>query len=241
MMLEKKRKCRIGADDIVRSSRTAEFSKREHSFFQGNSKTVDARPGNHLVFRLLWLGVNGLLVLSILLAVYATVWEFSTRRYLKGFSDAIVPITAPSEEKIEAILNWMAHGPARNPSSPSEVTSTRDPTDTLNYKALLEVCGTATNAFINLLDAENMEVRRVLLLDSQQLTKHVVAEVLVDGRWVIVDPAFRVIQRSADGKALTSRELSDPVTFVEATQRIPHYDATYTFDHVPSSFSRDAT
>jgi SAM-dependent methyltransferase len=231
MMLEK-RKRRMGADDIVRSNRTAEFSRREQDFFQKNSKTVNARPGNYWAFRLLWLAVNGLLVLSILLAVYATVWEFSTRRYLRGFSDAIVPITAPSEEKIEAILNWMAHGPARNPSSPGEVTSNRDPTDTLNYKALLEVCGTATNAFINLLDAENMEVRRVLLLDSHQLTKHVVAEVLVDGRWIIVDPAFRVVQRSADGKALTSKELSDPVTFVEATQRIPHYDPTYTFDHV---------
>jgi len=221
----------MNADDILRPNRSAVAPTLERDSFQKSSRTFNSRPQKYWVFRFLWLTTNGLLVLSIFLAAYATVWEFSTRRYLRGFSDAIVPITAPGEEKIEAILDWMAHGPARNPSSPDNVTSTRDPTDTLNYKALLEVCGTATNAFINLLDAENIRVRRLLLLDSHQLTKHVVAEVLVDGRWIIVDPAFRVIPRSADGRTLTSKELSDPVTFVEATQRIPNYDPTYTFDH----------
>ncbi len=83
--------------------------------------------------------------------MYAAAWEYSTRRYLAGFSDAIVPATAPGDEKIQAILNWMAHGPARYPSMPSDLIPDRDPTDTLNYYALLQVCGTATNAFINLM------------------------------------------------------------------------------------------
>jgi hypothetical protein len=183
------------------------------------------------LLRAMWFAVNGLLVLSLFFSVYAATWEYSTRRYLAGFSDAIVPATAAGDEKIEAILNWMAHGPARYPSIPSDFIPDRDPTDTLNYYALLQVCGTATNAFINLMDAGHMKVRRLLLLDQRDMTKHVVAEVLVDGRWIIVDPAFRMVLRSADGRTLTREELSNPATFIDATQDIPHYDPLYTYDH----------
>ena len=196
-----------------------------------NREGLPDRPSaqRHRLFRAIWLAINGILILSLLLAMCAAGWEFSTRRYLTGFSDAIIPATAPGEEKIEAILNWMAHGPARRSSSPGGLMPERDPTDTLNYYALLKVCGTATNAFINLLNTGNMEVRRMLLLDSHQLTEHVVAEVLVDGRWIVVDPAYRVVMRTPAGKTLTSEELRDPAILAEATQGIPHYDPTYAF------------
>ncbi len=186
----------------------------------------------HPLFRGIWFAVNVLLVVSIFLAVYSAGWEFSTRRYLKGFSDAIVPATSPGDEKVEAILNWMAHGPARKSSEADTRQGDRDPTDTLNYKALLQVCGTATNAFINLVDTGHMEVRRLLLVDSRQMTKHVVAEVLLDGRWIIVDPSFRIVMRGADGAPLTREELKDPAVLAAATKNIRAYDRSYTFDHV---------
>lgn len=188
--------------------------------------------GRHPVFRSMWLSVNVLLVVSLFLAIYAAGWEFSTRRYLKGFSDAIVPATSPGDEKVEAILHWMAHGPARRRSETDALQGDRDPTDTLNYEALLQVCGTATNAFINLVDTGHMEVRRMLLVDSRQMTKHVVAEVLVDGRWIVVDPTFRVVLRGADGKALTREELSDPANLAVATRDLRGYDPSYTYDQV---------
>ena len=184
------------------------------------------------LFRGAWFAVNALLIASIFLAVYSAGWEFSTRRYLKGFSDAIVPATSPGDEKVEAILRWMAHGPARKSSEANMPHTDRDPTDTLNYQALLHVCGTATNAFINLVDTGHMEVRRLLLVDSHQMTKHVVAEVLVDGRWIVVDPTFRVVMRGADGRALTREELMDPATLAVATSNLRGYDPSYTFDHV---------
>jgi hypothetical protein len=121
-------------------------------------------------------------------AVYATAWEYSTRRYLKGFSDAIIPAAASPEEKIQAILDWMAHGPARLRSGFVSSGQDRDPTDTLNYDSLLRVCGTATNAFINLAVSGGLPARRILLLNSDQGAKHVDAEVLVKGRWIVVDP-----------------------------------------------------
>ena len=186
----------------------------------------------HPLFHGIWFAVNVLLVVSIFLAVYSAGWEFSTRRYLKGFSDAIVPATSPGDEKVEAILHWMAHGPARKSSDADTAEGDRDPTDTLNYKALLQVCGTATNAFINLVDTGHMEVRRLLLVDSRQMTKHVVAEVLVDGRWIVVDPTFRVVMRGPDGRALTREELTDPATLAFATRDLHGYDPSYTFDHV---------
>jgi hypothetical protein len=189
----------------------------------------DPNNQRHPVFRVLWLAVNFLLIVSVFLAAYSAGWEFSTRRYLEGFSDAIVPATSPGDEKIEAILHWMAHGPARRSSGVEASQTDRDPTDTLNYDALLRVCGTATNAFINLVDTGGMQARRLLLLDSRQMTKHVVAEVLVDGRWIIVDPSFRVVLRGADGKTLTREELADPAIFTAATRNIGKYDSSYTY------------
>jgi len=185
---------------------------------------------SHPLFRFVWFFVGVLLILAVCATVYSIGWEYSTRRYLKGFSDAIVPATAPGDEKIQAVLNWMAHGPARLPYGPSPAVPDRDPTDTLNYVALLQVCGSATNAFINLMDTGHMSVRRLLLVDSNTMTKHVVAEVLVDGRWIIVDPAYRRVLRDAHGNTLTREQLTDPVIFAEATSGIYAYDPNYTFD-----------
>jgi hypothetical protein len=184
----------------------------------------------HRLFLATWYAVNSLLVISILLAAYSVGWEYSTRRYLKGFSDAIVPVAGSPEEKITSILNWMSSGPARNPNGPAAIMPNRDPTDTLNYDSLMRVCGSATNAFINLTDSAGLSARRLLLLDSNHQAKHVVAEVLIEGRWIIVDPAFRVLLRGTNGKMLTREQLADPETFTAATRDIPRYDPSYTFE-----------
>jgi hypothetical protein len=52
----------------------------------------------------------------------------------------------------------------------------------------------------------------------------------VDGRWIVVDPAFRTILRDADGGSLTRQELADPTVFAAATSGIRDYPAIYTFD-----------
>jgi hypothetical protein len=189
------------------------------------------RESSHKGFDIASTTVSLFLLAASLFAVYSIGWEFSTQRYLKGFSDAIVPATAPVEEKVEAILAWMVYGPTRLPYQPTAFDHDRDPTDTLNYDALLRVCGTATNAFINLTNASNLQVRRLLLLDSHDMTKHVVAEVLVDGRWIIVDPAYRSVFRDAAGRTLTREELLSPATFNEAIQKIPNYPPQYSFEN----------
>jgi len=202
----------------------------KHSGDTPPAGSADTKQQHDSLYRAARYAVNGLLVVSILAAIYSIGWEYSTRRYLKGFSDAIVPASFLPEDRIDAILNWMAHSPLRKTSRAGSFLPNRDPTETLNYEDLLQVCGSATNAFINLADSSGLEARRLLLLDSHQQTKHVVAEVFDNGRWIVVDPAFRVIPRGIDGKPLTRAQLTDPATFAAATRSIPRYDPDYTYD-----------
>jgi len=192
-------------------------------------RSLDRRRSFHL-FRLAWYSVNFLLVAAILFTVCSAAWEYSTDRYLRGFADAIIPASASGEAKIEAILRWFSYGPARQDTDDTSSLPERDPTQTLNYAKLLHACGTATNAFINLADSGGLKAHRLLLLDSHRLTKHVVAEVLVDGRWIIVDPAFQRILRGPDGMPLTREELAEPAVWSVATRDIPGYDPSYTYD-----------
>lgn len=185
----------------------------------------------HLIFRVVWRGVNLLLVAVMFSAVYAGVREYSVRRYLDGFSDAIVPNSLPEEQKLEAILNWMRAEPSRAVAMDPESLAKRDPEVTLTYSQLLNVCGTATNAFLNLVRSSDLRARRLLLLTPDNNTKHVVAEVLIGGRWIIVDPTYRVIMKDAAGNALTRKDLQNPAVFNEAISVVPKYPREYTFDH----------
>jgi hypothetical protein len=188
-------------------------------------------PNQVAVFRVLWRTVNALLIASLLFVGYSATWEYSVRRYLKGFSDAIVPTPATQEEKIDAILTWIRSVAPRPLASNLDELSIRDPETTLNYSQLLAVCGTATNAFLNLSRSAGITARRLLLLTAQHTTKHVVAEVLVDGRWIIVDPTYRIILRDAQGHTLTRKDLQNPAVFAQATSGIPGYRPIYDYQN----------
>ena len=184
----------------------------------------------HPFFHAVWIATNSLLAASVLLLLVVVVWEYSTRRYLKGFADAVVPLSASPDQKVEAILNWMERGPARRPGAVTESLALRDPNETLNYRQLLRVCGTATNAFINLAVSSGLPARRLLLLGPDRRSKHVLAEVRLDGRWVVVDPAYHALFRDEQGRFVARQELMDPRVWREATERIPGYPADYTFE-----------
>jgi Transglutaminase-like superfamily len=184
------------------------------------------------IFQAVSFSINILLISSVLLTLFGLAWEYSTRWYLSGFSNAVLPYASSPEKKVAAILAWMEHGPARETEYYSDDTENRDPVDTLNYKELLNVCGTATNAFVNLASAGGIEARRLLLLDTQGMnTNHVVAEVYLDGRWVIVDPSFHTILRDSAGRLLTKQELALPDIFQDATRNIAGYDPAYNYEH----------
>jgi hypothetical protein len=181
-------------------------------------------------FRAAWWTVNLLFAVSLVCLAYAAAREWSVRQYLHGFSDAVVPASEPPDRKIEAILHWMKTGPSRAVATKASELSPRDPENTLNYRQLLTVCGSATNAFLNLSRSAGLESRRLLLLTRDHKTKHVVAEVLVDGRWVVVDPAFRIVMRDAAGTALSREELQNARLFREAISPVPNYPIEYNYD-----------
>jgi Transglutaminase-like superfamily len=184
----------------------------------------------HPVITVCWYAVNCLLIISLGAVLYGIGWEFSTRSFLKGFSDAIIPASDNPEQKAEAILVWIAEGPERQDAKNPAKLSTRDPEDTLNFQQLLQVCGTATNAFVNLAESSGLRSRRLLLLDEYRQSKHVVAEIMVGDRWVVVDPAYHTIFRKPDGQMVTQSDLRDPETFREVTKVIPEYPQSYTYE-----------
>jgi hypothetical protein len=157
--------------------------------------------------------------------------EYSVRRYLDGFSDAIAPSILPAEPKIQALLDWMRIEPSRAVAANPDALSQRDPYITLNYQQLLRVCGTATNAFLNLAREDNLQVRRLLLLTPDGNTKHVVTEVLIDRRWIVVDPTYHMIMRDAQGRLLTRQDLQNPAIFQQAVSPVPNYAQEYNYEH----------
>lgn len=180
--------------------------------------------------RVIWYLVNVLLAVSFVAVLYSAAWEYSTRSYLKGFSDAIIPSSDSSEQKVEAILAWMAHRTARRTTPDDNVMDHRNPEDTLNVQDLLNVCGTATNAFVNLAQSSGLPARRLLLLNEERVSKHVVVEVLIDNRWIIVDPSYRTMLRLPDGNLVTRAQLQNPEIFHAATRAIPGYPQEYSYE-----------
>ena len=191
----------------------------------------ESRAHGHRFFQAVWVLTNLLVVASLLFLVCALCWEYSTRRYLAGFSDAVVPAAASPEEKVQAILDWMVSGAARRAGTPEDMFYLRDPLETLNYRRLLQVCGSATNAFLNLGHRSGLNVRRLLLLNDHGKANHVDAEVLLQGKWVVVDPTFRRILRDSQGALLTSAQLKDASVLKGATQDLTGYSPTYSFEH----------
>jgi hypothetical protein len=173
---------------------------------------------------------RGLLIVAVALFFYGLAWNYSTRRYLKGFSDAIVPLQGSPEEKSEALLGWLREEPDRTGAS-IKGTNLRDPVGIVQDARLLKICGSASNAFVNLAEAAGLSTRRLLLLDASGGTTHVVVEVKWGKRWVVVDPSFRSVFRDQSGRALTKDDLRNPEIFRDAIARIPNYKPTYTFDH----------
>ena len=78
-----------------------------------------------------------LVIGAVCLLVYGLAWNFSTRRYLKGFADAIVPLDGSPQEKTNALLAWLRHEPRRRDAR-DETGLLRDPVWILQNAQLLE-------------------------------------------------------------------------------------------------------
>src|SRR5207247_5357210 len=136
-----------------------------------------------------------------------------THDYLQGIADAIVPLNGSDEKKAEALLGWLSDTPGRAEGFAKNALDERDPVDVLHDERLLKVCGSTANAFINLAAVAGLKTRRLLLVNESGGTKHVTAEVLLRGRWVVVDPTSGSMFKDASGRLLSKEELRDPKVF----------------------------
>jgi hypothetical protein len=183
------------------------------------------------LFRPAWILINALLVVALMGAIWFGVEEFHVRHYLKGFSTAIVPMAIEPQQKVEIILAWMSKGPRPPVTEGAAVLTKRELQDSLNYRDLMAVCGDSTNAFLYLSRSAGVETRRLLLLSPEGTTKHVVAEVYLHGRWVIVDPAYGVLMKDLRGNLLTRKDLQNPKLLQEATSSLQDYRPEYTYEN----------
>lgn len=183
----------------------------------------------HPIFRLLWRLANTTIVLFGILLLLTTIWEFSTRQYLKGFASGIVIPESPAQAKVTAIMLWMENNSGRSGAGSTDLLTVRDPEDTLNSGKLLGICGSATNAFVNLANSSGIPARRLLLLNAGNTANHVVAEVQSDGHWYVVDPVFHIIPHGPDGQWLTASDLRDSTMLASITHGIPAYRPDYNY------------
>ena len=147
--------------------------------------------------------------------------------YLKGFAEAIVPLDGSPSEKVEAILHYFRSHPPRLKTDPSNYDEM--PITALRSEELLKVCGSVTNAFVHLARSVGIPARGLLLLNEQGITQHVVAEVWLGGRWVVVDPAFKLAMKDRNGRWLSKENLRDLEMLRQATHHIT-YPPNYTYD-----------
>jgi hypothetical protein len=161
--------------------------------------------------------------------LYGLVWNYSIDRYLQGFADAVLPGQSTPQQDAETLMTWFFQESSHLDNS-ANVSASRDPVVVLRHSRLLRTCGTSVNAFVNLAKAAGLKSRRLLLLDSSGNTMHVVAELYIDGRWVVVDPVYRIFFRDSSGNLLNAEQLRDPKIFQDAVGRISGYRPWYNFD-----------
>ena len=66
-----------------------------------------------------------------------------------------------------------------------------------------------------------LHARRLLLLNENRITKHVVVEVLIEDRWFIIDPFYHGVLRLPNGRLVTGTELQSK--FVLSLLRWNHF------------------
>ncbi|HEX9761353.1 MAG TPA: transglutaminase domain-containing protein [Candidatus Acidoferrales bacterium] len=171
-----------------------------------------------------------LAVLCALLLAASVVWELQTRRQLHDYAARLFT-GGSAAERVESFLHWMEDGAVEeDPATPGVFLPRRDPLLNLNSLEKRNACGTATNAFVNVANTAGIPARRLLLLDGAHSARHVVAEVLIDGRWVVADPLYRALLRDASGRLLSKEQLRYAGTLREATSGIAGYPPEFTYD-----------
>lgn len=191
-----------------------------------NLKGTLHRP---FIFRTLALVTDGIVLLSVVALLYGAVWNYATAQYVAGFADSIAAVNGSAHQKCEALLKWVAR--TAPVSRVYLYAAHRSPFKILPENHGPYDCGSYTNMFVKLATASGMRSRRLLLLDAFGETKHVLAEVWLDNRWVVTDPTSGAFFVAPNGQLLTKDDLRNASTFRSAISHIQGYPVDDDFSH----------
>jgi hypothetical protein len=185
-----------------------------------------------------------LLVLAMLAGLF-TVWQLALfagdSDFMNGVCEAVLRPTpgAPltPEERAMDLFRWVsrydggrtrpAGAPAPRelpPEAPAPLTLVTSPTVIRYREHFRENCGAKVGLLAELARRAGLPARQLRLCDADGVTRHVVCEVRLDGRWCVFDPMVGLDFRRADGELATAVELQDPVLLASNARRVPAYD-----------------
>lgn len=140
--------------------------------------------------------------------------EFAARRLRNPTLDEIEPVS----------VRWYYQ---LNPLHPG-------PADVLRWGSDYRgPCGSHSAVVIAFLQVHGIRSRPLLLLDDGGKSVHTVVEMLHEGRWVVADPTYGLVFRTADGRLATHEDLAaDTTTFRAQVAGVPGYVSFYDYDDV---------
>jgi hypothetical protein len=168
-----------------------------------------------------------LLAISSLLCL----WQLALFAVDSSFVDGICAVVArpdlPAEQRTLQLFRWVnTYDDDAMPSS-----AATPPRGLLTPRAMIEHrayfranCGSKAWLLAILARHAGLQARELRLCDAHHLARHVVCEILVGNRWVVLDPTVDLDFRRRDGQLATADELRDPVLLAINARRAEYYD-----------------
>jgi hypothetical protein len=176
-----------------------------------------------------------------LLASFAALWQWllfvEDNSFLDGICSALGVRDLGPEARAVRLYRWTSTYDDHIP--PSEPAARPGPYDSLTLRSIVDHrayysadCGLKARLLVALATRAGLKGRELRLCDSSHITRHVVCEVQISGRWVVFDPTIGLDFRRRDGRPATAAELRDPALLAANVIRAPQYNAhRWRFDH----------
>jgi transglutaminase superfamily protein len=169
----------------------------------------------------------GVLAISSLLCL----WQLALFTVDSSFVDGICAVVArpesPPEQRAMQLFRWV------NSYDDEELSSSAatPPRGLLTPRAMIEHrayfranCGSKAWLLAILARHAGLQARELRLCDARHEARHVVCEVLIGSRWLVLDPTVDLDFRRRDGQLATAAELRDPALLAVNARRADYYD-----------------
>ena len=157
--------------------------------------------------------------------------------FLDGICAALGTHDLAPEPRAMRLFRWAStyddDVPPTDPAAASMARDLRTPRTIVEHPAYFRAdCGSKARLLAALAGRAGLKARELRLCDSTHITRHVVCEVWLGGRWAVFDPTIGLDFRRRDGRLATAAELRDRALLAANAARAPRYDPRrWRFDH----------